>query len=444
MGRVKVLKDGQTFLEVRDNRRLDNLTRRLRHQTTHTSQLLHLVLGTTGTGVRHHEDRVGFEYAACFRICFLLACSFHHGVSHFVRTGRPCVDDFVVLLATCDQTVSILTLVFSSLRTGRLNQLMLRFRDDHVVLTEGNAGFSSFTETEAHDLVTEDDRRLLTAVTVDVVDHTTDRFLHHQLVYDVWRHIRLFWKTACDHKAARCRVEYLACHVAVLVNNVERTFDLRVQRNRLAVKRMLELTHIGEAHALARFALFFLCQVIETKNHILRWNDDRSTVCRRQNVVCRHHQNAGFKLSFKRKRNVNSHLVTVEVSVKRCTDERVKLDRFTFNETWFERLNAKTVKRWSAVQKDRVLANNLFEDIPDFRLLFLNQLLRSFNCASQTFRIETRIDERLEQLERHLLRKTTLVQFQRWTCHDYGTTGIVDALTEKVLTETTLLTFQHV
>ena len=33
---------------------------------------------------------------------------------------------------------------------------------------------------------------------------------------------------------------------------------------------------------------------------------------------------------------------------------------------------------------------------------------------------------------------------QRWACHDHRTTRVIDTLTEQVLTETTLLTFDHV
>ena len=52
--------------------------------------------------------------------------------------------------------------------------------------------------------------------------------------------------------------------------------------------------------------------------------------------------------------------------------------------------------------------------------------------------------ERLEQLDRHLLGQTALVHLQLRTHHDHGTTGVVDALTEQVLTEATLLAFDDV
>jgi hypothetical protein len=53
-------------------------------------------------------------------------------------------------------------------------------------------------------------------------------------------------------------------------------------------------------------------------------------------------------------------------------------------------------------------------------------------------------DERLEKLDRHFLGKTALVQFKRGTHHDHRTAGVIDAFTEQVLTETTLLAFEHV
>ena len=53
-------------------------------------------------------------------------------------------------------------------------------------------------------------------------------------------------------------------------------------------------------------------------------------------------------------------------------------------------------------------------------------------------------DERLEQFERHELRQTALMQFEGRTTHDDRTAGVVDALTEKVLTESALLALKHV
>jgi hypothetical protein len=53
-------------------------------------------------------------------------------------------------------------------------------------------------------------------------------------------------------------------------------------------------------------------------------------------------------------------------------------------------------------------------------------------------------DERLEQLERHLLRQAALVQLQLRADDDDRAAGVVDALAEQVLAEAALLALEHV
>ncbi len=163
-----------------------------------------------------------------------------------------------------------------------------------------------------------------------------------------------------------------------------------------------------------------------------------------QNIVRRHHEHACFQLRFKRQRHVHSHLVTVKVSIERSANERVKLDRFPFNQHRFKRLNTQTVKRRRAVQKNRMLPDHFFQNIPNLRTFFLHKLLGLLHRGTETLGFKARIDERFEKLKRHLLRQAALVKLQLRTHHDNRTTGIVDALAKQVLAETPLLTLQHV
>ncbi len=91
-----------------------------------------------------------------------------------------------------------------------------------------------------------------------------------------------------------------------------------------------------------------------------------------------------------------------------------------------------------------MLADHLVEDVPNLRLLLLDQLLGLLHRGGQALGVEPRIDERLEQLERHLLRQAALVQLELRTDHDHRTAGIVDALAEQVLPEPALLALEHV
>ncbi|MGZ2423761.1 hypothetical protein ACVIRM_002723 [Rhizobium laguerreae] len=73
-----------------------------------------------------------------------------------------------------------------------------------------------------------------------------------------------------------------------------------------------------------------------------------------------------------------------------------------------------------------------------------DQLLGLLDGRGVTLGVEAGIDERLEELERHLLRQAALVQLQFRTGDDDRTTGIVDSLAEQVLAEAALLALQHV
>ncbi len=56
----------------------------------------------------------------------------------------------------------------------------------------------------------------------------------------------------------------------------------------------------------------------------------------------------------------------------------------------------------------------------------------------------SRIDERLEKFERHLLRQTALVELEFRADDDDGAAGVVHALAEQVLTETSLLALERI
>ena len=185
-------------------------------------------------------------------------------------------------------------------------------------------------------------------------------------------------------------------------------------------------------------------KMIQTKDDILGRNNNRLAVRRAEDVVGRHHQNAGFELRFQGQRHVDRHLVAIKVSIECCADQRMQLNGLAFNQLWLKRLDAKAVKCGCAVQHDRVFADNLFQDIPYFRAFPLDHALGSLNCAGHAVELKLRIDHRLEQFERHFLGQPALMQQQAWANHDHRTARVIDALAEQVLPEATLLALEHV
>ncbi len=102
------------------------------------------------------------------------------------------------------------------------------------------------------------------------------------------------------------------------------------------------------------------------------------------------------------------------------------------------------MERRRAVQQNRMLADDFFKDVPDFRTLFFHHALGGLDRGRHAVEFELRVDERLEQFERHLLRNAALVQLQFRTDDDDRTARVIDALAEKVLTEAALLAFEHI
>ena len=171
---------------------------------------------------------------------------------------------------------------------------------------------------------------------------------------------------------------------------------------------------------------------------------DRATRCRRQDVVGAEHEDAGLGLGLGRQRHVDGHLVAVEVGVERRADERMDLQCLALDEHRLEGLDAEAVQRRCTVEEHRMLLDDVFEDVPHLRAATLDHALGGLDVLRQLEVDETLHDERLEQLERHQLRQTTLVQAQRRAGHDDRTARVVDALAEQVLTEAALLALEHV
>ena len=141
---------------------------------------------------------------------------------------------------------------------------------------------------------------------------------------------------------------------------------------------------------------------------------------------------------------MHGHLVAVEVGVERLADERVDLDRLAVDEDRLEGLDAEAVQRRGAVEQHRVLADDLFEDVPHDGLATFDHALGALDVLGHLGLDEPLHDERLEELEGHHLGQAALVELQLGTDHDDRAARVVDALAEQVLAEPALLTLQHV
>ena len=108
---------------------------------------------------------------------------------------------------------------------------------------------------------------------------------------------------------------------------------------------------------------------------------------------------------------MHGHLVAVKVGVERRTDERMELDRLTFDENRLKGLNAETMEGRRAVEHTGCSWITSSRTSQTSDVSFSTSFLACFTVG-QTLGVKLGIDERLEQFERHLLRQTALAQLE--------------------------------
>src|SRR4051812_16555038 len=448
--RDEVVKNREAFTEVRRDRRLDDFTRRLGHQAAHARQLADLLLRASRARVGHDVNRV--EVAT--RVVELLHLA-EHRVGDLLGDFRPHGDDLVVALAVSDRAFEILPFDLDHFVARGLDERRLLRRDDQVVDADRQPRTRRIREAERLQRVEHLDGLLEAVAQVAVLHQLLQPLLLEQAV-DVGHPLR---QRRVEDDAADGGVDHLAVdvldlgvlHALVVARN--REVDQlaadphadRRQRFELArFQREHHIVRVAERAALALGAGLGLGQVVAAEHDVLRRNRNRLAAGRRQDVVRGHHQDRCLDLRFRRERDVDRHLVAVEVGVERRADERMDPDRLAFDQHRLERLDAQAVQRRRAVQKNGMLADDFLEDVPHFRPLLLDHLLRLLDRGDETALFELVIDERLEQLERHLLGKTALVQLQLGADDDDRTPRVVDALAEQVLAEPALLALERV
>src|SRR5690606_37985004 len=223
--------------------------------------------------------------------------------------------------------------------------------NDEIVHADGNTGNGRVGETGVHQLVSEDDGVLQTHHAVALVDQLGDRLLLHRLVDHVegqtGRH-NLEQQSTADGGVDDAGVLGDAA-VFFLDGLVDAHFHAGVQGRLARAEYAVDFLQVSEYATFTLGVNGFTGHVVQTQNHVLGRHDDRLAVGWRQDVVGGHHQRARFQLGLEGQRDVNGHLVTVEVGVVRGANQRVQLDGLAFDQYRLESLDAQTVQGRGAV-----------------------------------------------------------------------------------------------
>src|SRR5690554_1494709 len=443
----EILQYGETLAEVCGNRVLDDLTGGLGHQTTHPGELAHLLSRASSARVGHNKDRVKgpthHRLTGIVADIGLLGDLGAHLLGHILGGVRPDINHEVIALTVGDHTLVILGLNLVDLAARAVDNIPLIRRDDHVVDGDGNAGVGRPVIPDGANGVGQQHAGLIARAAERRIDDAGERLLVEHLVDQ--REGELVGADLIeDHPTdgggdmfafmanpdARLQIDH-----AVIIGHAH-FVEVRIES--------LDRAPVGVFAVAAARKGTLARQPVAAQHDILGRHDDRATVRRREHVIGAQKQHARLGLRLQRQRHVHGHLVAVEVGVIGHANQRMKLNRLAFDQQRLECLDTKTVQGGRTVQQHRVLLDHLIENIPDLVLLLLHHLLGTFDGGDVALLFELIIDKRLEELERHLLGQTALVQLELGTDDDDRTTGIVDAFTQKVLAEAALLSLDHI
>ena len=443
----EVLEDVQALAVVRLDRPGDHVASGVGHQAPHARDLADLHGVRPGAGAHHHVDGVERVRGQV-------------GLQLALDHGRGVVPDLHFLLAALtvgDDPLAELVLDLLGLLLVVVQDLLLVRRGPDVVHRDGQPGLGG----EAEAPVLERVERLGHDGLRVGVGQDVDDGAHVALADDVVHVLEALGEHLVEEDPAGGR---------------------RRVRGRLAVGRgLLQLGHpqdhglvegdvaplvgplhgLGAAERLDRAPLVVLVatdlvgivrvdltralgQVVGPDDHVLGGRDQRAAVGRAEHVVGRQHEDPALGLGLRRQGQVHGHLVAVEVGVERLADQRVDLDGLALDQHRLEGLDAEAVQGGRPVQQDRVLLDDVVEDVPHLGLAALDHALGRLDVLGQLLVDQLLHDEGLEQLQGHELGQAALVQAQLGAADDDRTAGVVDALAEQVLAEPALLALEHV
>ena len=195
-------------------------------------------------------------------------------------------------------------------------------------------------------------------------------------------------------------------------------------------ERQIDFVVSSEDHSLSALIRHFNGGVVTTHHDVLRRTHNRLTIRRSKDVIRTQHQGVCFDLCFDRQRQVNCHLVSVEVSVEALTNQRMQVNRVALHQGWLKCLNPHSVQGWCTIEQHGVIGDHLFENVPNLFVFSLQHLLGRLDGIGMTEFLESTNDEWLVEFQSNLFGKTTLMDLQSGTDHDYATCGVVNTLSE--------------
>ncbi len=141
---------------------------------------------------------------------------------------------------------------------------------------------------------------------------------------------------------------------------------------------------------------------------------------------------------------MDGHLVSVKVCVECGTDQRMEPYCLSFDKYGFKSLYPKAVKRRRPVEHYGMILDYALKYGPDFVPASFDKSSCALDVGGKAAFDQLVHDKRLEELKRHLLRQTALVDLQAGSDNDDGASRIVNSFSKQILTETSFFAPEQV
>ncbi len=437
----KVLQYVQPLTEIGLNRQFNGLTGGVRHQTAHTRQLLNLLIGTTGAGVRHHKD-----------IIILIQTGQQH-IGKFLIRLVPGLHHRTISLLFGDQTPAVVGCDLIHGGLCRRQHLRLLSRHGHIGNGYGHGGPGGILIADGFHIV----QHLSGTGSPMGVDDLLQNLLKLLLTHmEIHLRLQIIFRGIPLHKAqilgqylveqeASQRGLHIAAHRLPLGGFLGHPYlDPGVQGNELVLIGQYGLVYILKELAFAQYTRPLLGKVVDAQHHILGRHCHRPAVRGLQQIVGRQQQEAALCLSLHGQRQMHCHLVAVKVRIEGRTYQRMQLDGLALHQYGLKSLYAQPVQSRSAVQHHGMLLDYLFQHIEHLGVHSFHQLFGVLDILTDALGHQFLHHKGFEQFNGHLLGQTALINLQFRAHHDNGTAGIVHTFTQQILTETPSLTFEHI
>ncbi|MPM82857.1 hypothetical protein SDC9_129919 [bioreactor metagenome] len=193
-----------------------------------------------------------------------------------------------------------------------MDKVFLLFRDNHIFEIERQSALERHFVPQVFNIVQVLGSTCHSAGFNYFSDNFAERFFREQLV-DV---SNFFWDVlVCDYTANTGLVHF-AYGISVFINIIDQNVYQCVNIHFAFVVCDNGFFFAVESHAFAPCSRTYFCNVIQSQHHVLRRNGNRCTVGGIKDVVRSQHQDLRLQNSFVAKRQVNGHLVAIEVGVE--------------------------------------------------------------------------------------------------------------------------------